>query len=454
MAANVDQIWQEVSSRLRSLLNEDTFDRWISGIVPVALDARHLKLGVSNDIFREWLNANYKGLIENTYTQVTGSCVKILFESGHEAAAGNGDEPAAPPARPAKAKAASQPGTPVSLPDNMFNRHLTFDSFVVGENSAFAHAACLAVADSPGVAYNPLFIHAPTGLGKTHLLQAVAQQTLLSGKCRRTEYLTSEEFANQFIDALRDHSLPKFRRRFRNVDMLLIDDVHFFKGKEQFQEEFFHTFNALFHAHKQIVISSDRPAHEIAGLEKRLVSRFEWGLTTEIMAPDIETRIAILRKKQAEHAVKLGDDILQFVAEHIKSNVRRLEGALIRLVSYASMTGKTVDLDCAERLLMPILEQPANLLTVESIQRAVAEHYDIRLADMTSKRRPANIAFPRQVAMYIARKMTQFSSPTIAESFGRNHATILHAVSTIEKRLTQDAELRQAVNQLERKLAR
>lgn len=448
----METVWNDVSSHLRELLNEDTYDRWISGIIPLELTSRHLRLGVSNDIFSEWLNANYRGLIEDIHTRITGSPIKVTFESGHEAIAQPGEEAAAA-ARSAQAAAQKTPHGSVKLPENKFNRHFTFESFVVGENSTFAHAASLAVANTPGVAYNPLFLHGPTGLGKTHLLQAISQHALKTGKCRRIEYLSSEEFANEYIDALRDHGLPKFRRRFRNVDMLLIDDVQFFKGKEQFQEEFFHTFNALFHGHKQIVMSSDRPPHEIGGLEKRLVSRFEWGLTTEILPPAIETRLAILKKKQSGHEVKLPDQVLFFIADKIKSNVRRLEGALIRLVSYCSITGSPITVAVAETLLLPLLEEEIGpLLSIGEIQKSVAEHFDLRVADIVGNRRPANIATPRQVAMYLCRTLTDFSSPTIAESFNRNHATVLHAVSAVEKRMAQSPDFRQTVNRIERSL--
>lgn len=453
MLLTVEQVWNDISAQLKELLNDDTYDRWIAGIIPISLDQRHLTLGVSNDVFSEWLSANYKGLIEDIFAKSTGTQVKIRFESGHDA-------PVAEISETLDKMVGASPANPVFRPvapvvDKRFNKHFTFESFVVGENCTFAHAASLATAESPGIAYNPLFLHGPTGLGKTHLMQAIAQHALTSGKCRHVEYLTSEEFANFYVDALRDRALPKFRRRFRNVDMLLIDDVQFFKGKEQFQEEFFHTFNSLYHAHKQIVISSDRPAHEIGGLEKRLVSRFEWGLTTEILPPAMETRLAILKKKQFEHTVKLSDEVLFFIANKIKSNVRRLEGALIRLVSYASITGTAIDLTLAENLLLPILEEEIGTsMTIESIQRSVAEYFDIRLADMTSKRRPANIAVPRQIAMYIARTLTDFSSPTIAEAFNRNHATVLHAVSTVTKKMSKDSSFRQTVNSLERRLVR
>ncbi|OPZ28507.1 MAG: Chromosomal replication initiator protein DnaA [Lentisphaerae bacterium ADurb.BinA184] len=404
---------------------------------------------MSNDIFSEWLSTNYRDLILSAFAEASGMAVTLAFESGHEPADGAAAE--ADDASPAARRRPAPPPEP-ELPAR-FNRRFTFDTFVVGENNKFAQAACLAVAKTPGKSYNPLFMHGTNGLGKTHLLQAIAQDAFGRRKRARIEFLSSEEFANRYIDALRDSALPAFRRHFRTVDLLLIDDVHFFKGKEQFQEEFFHTFNALYNSHKQIVLTSDRPPHEIQGLEKRLVSRFEWGLTTEILPPDLETRVAILRKKQAEHEVAIGDDVLFFIASRVKSNIRRLEGALIRMVSYVSMNSRPMDVHTAEQLLQPILDEEAgSSVTVDSIQRGVAEFFDIRLADMTGKRRPANIALPRQVAMFLCRRLTDLSSPTIAEAFNRNHATILHAVGVIEKRLAKDAEFRNTLSKLERKL--
>lgn len=450
---NVTEIWQQACTRLRSILNEDTYDRWIAGIVPLTIDTTQCRLGVTNEVFSDWLNINYKDLITSTLSDVTGNGLSVTFETGHEALSqvpSQREEARRGPARSAK-KGKRQGSAEVD--ENRYNRRFTFDSFVVGDNSRFAHAAASAVAKSPGKTYNPLFIYGGTGLGKTHLLQAIAQEVMCRRKPSRVEYMSSEEFANAYIDGLRDNTLSKFRRRLRNLDLLLIDDVHFFKGKEAMQEEFFHTFNALYNAHSQIVLTSDRAPHEISGLEKRLVSRFEWGLTTDILPPDLETRIAILRKKQAVHEVKLSDDVLFFIASRIRSNIRRLEGALIRLVSYASVTGRGITEDTAEQLLGPLLdEEAASLITVEQIQRSVAEFYDIRLADMTSKRRPQNIAFPRQVAMFLCRKMTDFSSPTIAEHFHRNHATILHAEAAMKRRMSENADFRRELGMLERKI--
>lgn len=446
-AEDLKSVWEETSEKLRSLLNEDTYDRWIAGIVPLHMSGQTMRLGVSNATFSEWLNANYKDLIAGALEDATGRSLDVQFEAGHDVRHDDRGVAECPqPCSPAP-KMTKQRGEP------HYNRRFTFDNFIVGENNKFAHAAASAVAKALGKAYNPLFIHGATGLGKTHLLQAVGQDVFATGPGKRIAYLSSEEFANNFIDALRDRALPKFRNHFRNVDLLLIDDVHFFTNKEQMQEEFFHTFNALYNGHKQIVLTSDRPPHEIRGLEKRLVSRFEWGLTTEIISPDLETRVAILRQKQADNNIKIDDDVLFFIASRIKSNIRRLEGALIRLVSYVSMTGGDVTIARAQQLLRPVLEEESSsTLTIERIQRAVAEHFDIRVADMTSKRRPANIAFPRQVAMYLCRKLTNHSSPSVAEAFSRNHATILHAVNAVEKRMSADMDLRHTIGKLERSL--
>ena len=456
----VGDIWQTSLGQLREMLNEDTFNRWIAGIVPVRREENTVILGVSCDIFSDWLSLNYKDIIERVVREVSASDeLEIVFESGHEPPAARSDAPTASPIStaapappiPAAAPAPAPPGgTEKAL---AFNRRFSFDTFVVGDNNRFAHAACLAVAAAPGTVYNPLFMHSPTGLGKTHLMQATAQELLQHSPAARVEYISSEEFSNGYIDAIKRQGLSEFRRHYRNVDLLLIDDVQFFAGKEGLQQEFFHTFNALYNSHKQIVLTSDRPPHEIGGLEKRLVSRFEWGLATDIGSPDLETRMAILKRKQDDHVVKLGDDVLFLIASRIKSNIRRLEGALIRLVSYSSVTGKKLSQEEAERLLEPLLDEEAtSLITIEKIQRTVAEFYDIRLADMSSKRRPQNIAWPRQVAMYLCRELTDYSSPAIAECFSRNHATILHAEQSVRERAEQNPDIRREVNILRRRI--
>jgi chromosomal replication initiator protein len=337
-----------------------------------------------------------------------------------------------------------------------FNPNNTFETFVVGSNNSFAHAAALAVAQSPGKSYNPLFVYGGTGLGKTHLLHAIGQHVARQRKGARVCYLSSERFTNEYIDAIQTNQLVRFRRKYRQTEVLLIDDIQFLANKERIQEEFFHTFNALHDARRQIVLTCDRPAGEIQNLEHRLVSRFEWGLVTDLQPPDVETRLAILRKKEASLGVKLSQEIIDFLAQRIRSNVRRLEGALIRIATYASLTGKTVSVSTVEEQLRELLhEEGRQTLTIEVIQRRVAEHFDIRLSDMTSRRRPENIAFPRQVAMFLARQLTESSLSVIGDAFGgRDHGTVLHACRLVKDRMEVDADVRQRVNYLEKQLQR
>jgi len=336
------------------------------------------------------------------------------------------------------------------------NPRNTFESFVVGPNNEIAHAAALAVAQAPARTYNPLFVYGGVGLGKTHLMQAIGQYVWAKKKNVKVIYVSSELFINEFIDAIQHSNLVKFRKRYRQVDLLLIDDIQFLGGKERSQEEFFHTFNTLFDGHKQIVLSSDRPASEIANLEHRLVSRFEWGLTAELQPPDIETRMAILRKKARGMQIKLRDEVFQFLASRIRTNVRRLEGALMRVASFASLSGRELTQEVVEHLLKDILqEEGRHSITIEQIQRRVAEHFDVRIADMTSKRRPASIAFPRQVAMYLARELTKASLNEIGDAFGgRDHGTVLHACKLVKKRMTEQDNIRQTISFIDSSLQR
>jgi chromosomal replication initiator protein len=336
------------------------------------------------------------------------------------------------------------------------NPRNTFESFVVGPNNEIAHAASLAVAKTPARTYNPLFIYGGVGLGKTHLMQAIGQYVLAKKKNTKVIYLSSELFINEFIDAIQHNNLVKFRKRYRQADLLCIDDIQFLGGKERSQEEFFHTFNPLFDGLKQIVLSSDRPASEIANLEHRLVSRFEWGLTAELQPPAIETRLAILRKKARGMQIKLPDETFEFLAHRIRSNVRRLEGALMRVASFASLSGKELTGEVIEHLLKDILQEEARTsITIEQIQRRVAEHFDVRLADMTSKRRPASIAFPRQVAMYLARELTKSSLNEIGDAFGgRDHGTVLHACKLVKKRMQEQDNIRQTISFIDSALQR
>src|SRR5260370_68313 len=331
-----------------------------------------------------------------------------------------------------------------------------FAAFVVGSNNHFAHAAALAVSQSPAKTYNPLFIYGGVGLGKTHLMQAIGQQTIERRKIQKVTYLSSERFTNEFIDAIQRNMLFRFRKRYRQTDVLLIDDIHFLAGKERSQEEFFHTFNTLFDGRKQIVLSSDRPASEIANLEQRLVSRFEWGLTAQLQPPDIETRLAILRTKAEAFQIELAQDVLDFLAQRVRSNVRRLEGALMRVASYQSLSGREISRETVEQLLRDILREEAKkTVTIDQIQKKVAGHFDARLADMTSKRRSANIAFPRQVAMYLVRRHTKASLHEIGDAFGgRDHGTVLHACKTVSVRMKKEDQVRQWIVMLDTELDR
>jgi chromosomal replication initiator protein len=445
------ELWTAACGHLRKLLHPDVYSRWIAVIEARELKDHTLTLSVDNNFYQTWLEENYLPLIQAAVTSVCGDDLRIAFIIGQRMAPPAVEEPEAEePARPAR-----KPGAAAArrtLPDPVLNAKFTFDHFIVGSSNNFGHAAALAVAQAPARAYNPLFIYGGTGLGKTHLMQAIGHHVMKSSNSR-IAYVSSETFTNEYIDALQSRMLVQFRKKYRSVDLLLIDDIHFLAGKERMQEEFFHTFNALFDAHKQIVMTSDRPASEINGLEQRLVSRFEWGLVTELQPPDLETRIAILRNKQQLGGLTLTDECLQFIARSIRSNIRRLEGALIRATSFASLTGRVLTIADLENLLRDTIDQEKQeTLTFEHIMKAVADHYDVRLVDMSSKRRPAAIAMPRQVAMYLCRQMTPASLPEIATAFAKTHATILHGCRLIQNRMVNDADLRQTVSHLTRQL--
>lgn len=448
MKGGMQQLWDDACTKLRGMLNEDTYNLWFAALKPVSHTNHVFSIGVPNEFIQIWLQENYRDLIRDILAQVSGDALSVKFVVQADLKA-----PTPPPA-PKQIEVADPKESKDG--ESKMNPRNTFDSFVVGPSNHFAHAASMAVAQSPAKAYNPLFIYGGVGLGKTHLMQAIGQYANSKKRTSKVVYISSERFINEFIAAIQNSSLVKFRKKYRQADILLIDDIHFLGGKERLQEEFFHTFNSLFDAHKQIVMSSDRPANEIPGLEQRLVSRFEWGLVTELQPPDMETRVAILRKKEEQMQIKLPDEIIFFLAEKIRSNIRRLEGALIRVASYASLTGAELTPQAIEHLLRDALhEESRRSITVESIQKRVAEHFDIRMADMTSKRRPQNIAFPRQVAMYLTRKLTHGSLSDIGESFGgRDHGTVLHACRLVESLMEQDPSLRQTISYLNQQLQR
>lgn len=449
------KVWKAVSGHLQQLLSSDAFDRWFSGAKCVELSENEVAIEVPSDIHQVWVETNFMPELQSAVSQVLDpSVVARVTVEGME------DERVESPKSSASSHTVkavkNDPAVDKKLKNVGLNPLFNFMRFVVGQNSEFAHAACTAIASGSGVTYNPLFIHGSSGLGKTHLMQAVGNRIIRENPNARVVYLTSEKFTNEFIDSVKKGDLEKFRNRYRKADVLLIDDIQFLAGKERSQEEFFHTFNTLLDLQSQIVLTSDRPASEIKKFEPRLISRFESGLTVEMQPPTMETRVAILQKKMDDWDVKLSDEVVRFVAERIRSNVRRLEGALVRLATFASLGSSSIDVERAESLLRDILrEEGAKQVSIDAIQKAVSEHFDIRLADMSSRRRPANIAFARQVAMYLSRKMTQSSLMEIGDAFGgRDHGTVIHAVKKVENRIQKESMVRDTVDLLDAMLQR
>jgi chromosomal replication initiator protein len=453
MQETYNGIWREIASGIRPHLSADAFQRWFAAIELVQADEIALTFQVPNSINQFWIEGNYLNILRSTANSVLGGPRDIRFRAS--------DSRMAAPVVDAHACRISEPLA--AIPDDedsegaishRMNPRNRFEAFVVGSNNQFAHAAALAVSQLPAKTYNPLFIYGGVGLGKTHLMQAIGQQTIERRKSQKVMYLSSERFTNEFIDAIQHNMLVRFRKRYRQTDILLIDDIQFLAGKERSQEEFFHTFNTLFDGRKQIVLSSDRPPSEIANLEHRLVSRLECGLTTELQPPDLENRTAILRKKAEAFHIELAEDVLTFLAQRVRTNVRRLEGALTRVASYQSLNGRRCSCETVEQLLRDILgEEAKKMITIDQIQKKVAELFDVRLADMTSKRRTANIAFPRQVAMYLARHHTKASLQQIGEIFGgRDHGTVLHACKTVSLRMKKEDQVRQTIARLDKQL--
>lgn len=440
---NVADIWQIAAERLQQQIHITTYEQWFQNIIPVALNEKSIILGVSDDFFADWLKDNFNDILSDSLKDIKGCDYSYSFKSGFL------------PEKKEKAKTAPKPKAVRAKkvkPGNCLSRH-TFENFVVGEENRYAYTATQTAAENPGL-YNPLYIYGGTGTGKTHLLQSVAHYAVDKDQGTRVRYITCEEFLNNYVDSLRNKNHSEFRTFVRDIDILLVDDVHMLANKTQLQEEFFNTFNSLYNQNKQIILTSDKPPSEIKGLESRLVSRFESGVTTEISIPGFETRLAILRMMQEEHLVKLSDEVLQFIANNIHSSVRRLQGALFRLVAYASaMSVADIDVEQAERLLRRLLEEEtaAQLVSIESIQRVVADYFEIRVGDLLSNKRPKNIAQPRMVAMYLCRKLTDFSFPEIGNAFGRNHATIMNAWKQVPKLCSKDENMRRSVSLLEHK---
>lgn len=446
MDGGLKDLWEKTLNIMKGELTEVSFNTWIKSAVPLSLSNDILKLGVPNNFTKEILETRYKDLLINALKIVSSKKYNIDFTIASEESIDLEEQ---------KAKKDTKPVVTVS--DEMsatLNPKYTFDSFVIGNSNRFAHAASLAVAESPAKAYNPLFIYGGVGLGKTHLMHAIGHYILQNNSKSKVVYVSSEKFTNELINSIKDDKNVEFRNKYRNVDVLLIDDIQFIAGKERTQEEFFHTFNALHEANKQIILSSDRPPKEIPTLEDRLRSRFEWGLIADIQPPDFETRIAILKKKAEVDNLNVSNDVMVYIATKIKSNIRELEGALIRIVAYSSLTNKEISVDLAAEALKDIISnKQGKHVTIELIQDVVSSYYNLRIEDFKSQRRTRNVAYPRQIAMYLCRKLTDTSLPKIGEEFGgRDHTTVIHAHDKITESLKEDEALQEAINEITKKI--
>jgi chromosomal replication initiator protein len=442
--------WTSLKTDLKGVFPSEIFDMWMDSLEVVRVKDEEIVLGTQNDFAVIWISDNYLDLITKRACQVAGHTVRVVLQR-----LSDGQETRAPEQVRETSNAGRRFHVPATAPQPpRINPRNTFENFIIGPGNQLAHAACIAVSNEPARAYNPLFLYGQTGLGKTHLMHAVAHHVFTNKPGAKVAYVSCEKFTNEFIKAIHDNTLPKFRKFYRGVDVLLIDDIHFLSNKERIQEEFFHTFNELFESQKQIFLSSDRPASEIAKLEDRLVSRFQWGLVADIQPPDMETRLAILTRKAQTLDLKIPDEILDFIARKVSRNVRSMEGALTRVGGYLALVQKPMDQDTIENLLQDILqEEVQNQITIEKIQTKVAKYFDIRIAEMISKRRPSNIVVPRQIAMYLCRIHTNHSLADIGEQFGgRDHGTVIHACKTVENLREQDEALRRSIDYIAKQL--
>jgi len=439
-ATETIKTWEQAQNHLKDKLGATAFDTWILPLKPKTGDDASLKLEAPDTFFKDWVEKNYLEAIKESMRALGDPETKIALTVSLEQ-----QEPSA---------STQTPSTITTNKENRSNLQLnpryTFENFIIGPSNRHAHAYSLAVAESPAKTYNPLFIYGGVGLGKTHLIQAICHHIRSKqGGDVKFAYIPSESFTNELINAIQHHSTPAFRQKYRNVDVLVIDDVHFFAGRESTQEEFFNTFNALYDAHKQIILSSDRPPKEIANLQERLVSRFGWGLTTDTQPPDLETRVAILKKKIEREPVTVPEDVIFFIAGLVKTNIRELEGALIRTIAYSLLEEKPITLDMAKEVLKDLLREPKKLITVDFIQRCVAEEFGVSMADFKTRRRNKNVVLPRQVAMYLSRELTELSLPEIGDFFGgKDHTTVLHSYNKIKEELVDNVGLKDKVERI------
>ncbi|MGL4772121.1 MAG: chromosomal replication initiator protein DnaA [Clostridium sp.] len=450
MDADLKQIWEKTLDIIKSEMSEVSFNTWIKSCNPVSISYDTITISVPNSFTQDILEKRYKDLVANCIKAVCNKLYNIDFVIESELII---EEEV--PKKEQKTKEREK--NTIIVNDEMsttLNPKYTFDSFVIGNSNRFAHAASLAVAESPARAYNPLFIYGGVGLGKTHLMHAIGHYILQNNPNAKVVYVSSEKFTNELINAIKDDKNEEFRNKYRNVDVLLIDDIQFIAGKERTQEEFFHTFNALHDADKQIILSSDRPPKEIPTLEDRLRSRFEWGLIADIQVPDFETRMAILKKKADVEKLNVANEVMVYIATKIKSNIRELEGALIRIVAYSSLTNRDITVDLASEALKDIIsKKQSKHITIDSIQDIVSSYFNLRIEDLKSQRRTRNVAYPRQIAMYLSRKLTDMSLPKIGEEFGgRDHTTVIHAYEKISEKLNSDESLQHTINDITKKL--
>ena len=437
----MDELWEGALKRLRETLGKQNFETWIKPIRVRESDDGEIVLEVPNKFFRDWLVEHFHAAIQETLAELSHRSVRLSVAVNNQLQARGRTEKSVERERPKASRV-----------NNLIPRY-NFENFVVGASNQFAHAASLAVANQPGEHYNPLFIYGGVGLGKTHLINAIGHRIVDKRPALKVFYLSSESFMNELIGSLRRDRMDEFKIRFRNIDVLILDDVQFIAGKERTQEEFFHTFNSLYESHKQIVITSDKFPKEIPALEDRLRNRFEWGLIADIQPPDVETRVAILQKKAEAEGVPLPHEVAIFLASHIDSNVRELEGSLTRLGAFASLTKASITIDLAKEVLQNTLKGAHREVTIENIQKTICDYFNIKIGDLKAKRRTRNIALPRQVAMYLCRKYTATSFPAIGYKFGgRDHSTVIHASKTIEKKIKEDPYMQATIEKLEKNL--
>lgn len=438
-------IWDQVLARIETKVNQYSFSTWFRPTTFVADRGNTITVRVPGQVYEEWLTKHYSVVIMEALAEVQRPNAEVVFVSDADLAV-----PATHTAPEPVVSTRDSESTSATPPEHVsaigLNPRYTFDTFIVGPSNQFAHAACRAVAEAPSRSYNPLFIYGGVGLGKTHLMHAIGHYVLQHDAGLRLTYISSERFMNEMINAVRFERILEFRERYRSVDVLLVDDIQFVAGKEGTQTEFFHTFNALYDAQKQIVLSSDRPPHEIPALEARLRSRFEWGLIADIQSPDLETRVAILKRKADAEAIPLPDSVAMYIASRIKSNIRELEGSLIRLIAYASLTGREMTLDLTKEVLRNVIEQDVTVVTIETIQKFVADYYQLRASELKSKNNSKSIALPRQIAMYLCKSLTPASLPEIGRSFGgKHHSTVIHSIRKVEDMRKDDADFNSLV---------